>query len=48
MEAKEAEVRELLGRTEGEVEDMRQRLRDKERERQSEMLKLQMEVSLAD
>ncbi|AWP14919.1 putative coiled-coil domain-containing protein 152 [Scophthalmus maximus] len=43
MEAKDAEVKELLEKKDLDLEEMEKRLRDQERERQSEILKLQME-----
>lgn len=45
MEAKEAEVKSLLEKKDVELEEMKKRLKDQERERQSEILNLQMEVS---
>lgn len=45
MEAKDAEVKELLEKKDLELEEMKKRLKDQERERQSELLKLQMEVN---
>lgn len=44
VEAKDAELKEALERKESDMAEMRRRLRDQERERQSEILKLQMEV----
>ncbi|KAF0031236.1 hypothetical protein F2P81_015791 [Scophthalmus maximus] len=44
VEAKDAEVKELLEKKDLDLEEMEKRLRDQERERQSEILKLQMEV----
>lgn len=44
MEAKDAEVKELLEKRDLEVKEVKKRLKDQERERQSELLKLQMEV----
>ncbi|XP_026195647.1 LOW QUALITY PROTEIN: coiled-coil domain-containing protein 152 [Anabas testudineus] len=43
LEAKDAEVKELLEKKDLELEEMKKRLKDQERERQSELLKLQME-----
>ncbi|XP_035464903.1 coiled-coil domain-containing protein 152-like isoform X1 [Scophthalmus maximus] len=43
LEAKDAEVKELLEKKDLDLEEMEKRLRDQERERQSEILKLQME-----
>lgn len=45
VEAKDAEVKELLEKKDLDLEEMEKRLRDQERERQSEILKLQMEVN---
>ncbi len=45
MEAKDAEVKRLLEEREVELEEMKKRLKDQERQRQSELLKLQMEVN---
>lgn len=44
MEAKDAEVRRLLEEKHLDLEEMKKRLKEQERERQSELLKLQMEV----
>jgi hypothetical protein len=44
VEAKDAELKEALERKESDMAEMRRRMRDQERERQSEILKLQMEV----
>ncbi|KAL0965430.1 hypothetical protein UPYG_G00281190 [Umbra pygmaea] len=43
LEAKDAEMKEALERKVADIEEMRRRMRDQERERQSEILKLQME-----
>ncbi|XP_070298397.1 coiled-coil domain-containing protein 152 [Salvelinus sp. IW2-2015] len=43
LEAKDAELKEALERKESDMTEMRRRMRDQERERQSEILKLQME-----
>lgn len=43
--AKDAEVKKLLEEKNLELEEMKKRLRGQERERQSEILKLQMEVN---
>lgn len=43
MEAREAELKKLLEQKDEEIEEIRRRLRDQDRERQSELLKLQME-----
>lgn len=45
MEAKHAEAKKLLERKDMEVEEMKNRLNEQERQRQSELLKLQMEVN---
>ena len=45
MEAKDAEVKKLLEKKDLHLEEMKKRLKDQERERQSELLKLQMEVN---
>lgn len=45
MEAKDAEVKNLLEKKDLDLEEMKKRLKDQERERQSELLKLQMEVN---
>lgn len=45
VEAKDAEVKKLLEGKDVEMEEMKKRLRDQERERQSELLKIQMEVN---
>lgn len=44
VEAKDAELKEALERKESDMAEMRRRMRDQEREGQSEILKLQMEV----
>lgn len=44
VEAKDAEVKKLLEKKDLDLEEMRRRLKDQERERQSELLKLKMEV----
>lgn len=44
-EAKAAEAKKLLGKKDADVEEMKKRLKEQERERQSELLKLQMEVN---
>lgn len=46
VEAREAELKKLLEQKDEEIEEIRRRLRDQDRERQSELLKLQMEVRL--
>uniref|UniRef100_UPI003AAEFCCE coiled-coil domain-containing protein 152 n=1 Tax=Centroberyx gerrardi TaxID=166262 RepID=UPI003AAEFCCE len=43
LEAKDAKVKKLLERKDLDLEEMKKRLRDQERERQSELLKIQME-----
>ncbi|KAF7644914.1 hypothetical protein LDENG_00213770 [Lucifuga dentata] len=43
LEAKDAEVKKLLEKKHVDVEEMKMRLKEQERERQSELLKLQME-----
>ncbi|XP_044030080.1 coiled-coil domain-containing protein 152-like [Siniperca chuatsi] len=43
LEAKDAEVKKLLEKKDVDLEEMKKRLKDQERERQSELLKLQME-----
>nr|XP_020479066.1 coiled-coil domain-containing protein 152 isoform X2 [Monopterus albus] len=43
LEAKDAEVKKLLEEKDLELEEMKKRLKDQERERQSELLRLQME-----
>ncbi len=45
VEAKDAEVKNLLEKKDLNLEEMKKRLKDQERERQSELLKLQMEVN---
>ena len=45
VEAKDAEVKKLLKKKDVDLEEMKKRLKDQERERQSELLKLQMEVT---
>lgn len=45
VEAKDAEVKNLLEKKDLDLEEMKKRLKDQERERQSELLKLQMEVN---
>lgn len=45
MEAKDAEVKRLLEKKDLDLEEMKKRLKDQERERQSELLNLQMEVN---
>lgn len=45
VEAKDAEVNKLLQEKDIELEEMKKRLKNQERERQSELLKLQMEVN---
>lgn len=45
MEAKDAEIKELLKKKEVDLEEMKKKLKEQERERQSELLKLQMEVN---
>lgn len=44
VEAKDAEVMNLLEKQDRDLEDMKKVLKNQERERQSELLKLQMEV----
>lgn len=44
-EAKAAEAKKLLEKKDADVEEMKKRLKEQERERQSELLKLQMEVN---
>ncbi|KAM9338388.1 coiled-coil domain-containing protein 152 [Symphorus nematophorus] len=43
VETKDAEVKQQLEKKDGDLEEMRKRLKEQERERQSELLKLQME-----
>ncbi|XP_026153762.1 coiled-coil domain-containing protein 152 [Mastacembelus armatus] len=43
LEAKDAELKKVLEKKDLELEEMKKRLKDQERERQSELLKLQME-----
>lgn len=45
MEAQDAEVKKLLEKKDLDLEEMKKRLKNQERERQSELLKLQMEVN---
>lgn len=45
MEAKDAEVKKLLEEKNVELEEMKKRLKEQEREQQSEFLKLQMDVA---
>lgn len=45
VEAKAAEAKKLLEKKDADVEEMKKRLKEQERERQSELLKLQMEVN---
>lgn len=45
VEAKDAEDKKLLEEKDLELEEMKKRLKDQERERQSELLRLQMEVN---
>lgn len=45
MEAKDSEVRKLLEKTDRDLGEMKKRLKTQERESQSELLKLQMEVN---
>lgn len=45
MEAKNAEVKHLLEKKDRDLEEMKKRLKEQEREKQSELLKLQMEVN---
>lgn len=45
VEAKDAEVKNQLEKKDLDLEEMKKRLKDQERERQSELLKLQMEVN---
>lgn len=45
MKAKDVEVKKMLGEKNLELEEMKKRLKDQEREKQSELLKLQMEVN---
>lgn len=45
MEAKDAELNEVLQKKDRELEEMKKKLKGHERERQSELLKLQMEVN---
>lgn len=44
VDAKEAEMKELLQEKDLNVEEMKKKLKDQEKQRQSELLKLQMEV----
>ncbi|XP_054600640.1 coiled-coil domain-containing protein 152 isoform X2 [Nothobranchius furzeri] len=44
LETKDAEVKKLLEEKDLDLEEMRRKLKDQERERQSELLKLQMEL----
>lgn len=45
MEAKDAEVKTQLEKKDLDLEELKKRLKEQERERQSELLKLQMEVN---
>lgn len=45
VEAQDAEVKKLLEKKDLDLEEMKKRLKNQERERQSELLKLQMEVN---
>lgn len=45
VESKDAKCKKLLEKKDVEVEAMKKKLKDQERERQSELLKLQMEVN---
>lgn len=45
VETKDAEVKKLLKKKDVDLEEMKKKLKDQERERQSELLKLQMEVN---
>lgn len=45
VEAKDAEVKKLLEKKDLDLEEMKKRLKNQEKERQSELLKIQMEVS---
>lgn len=45
MEAKDAEVNTQLEKKDLDLEELKKRLKEQERERQSELLKLQMEVN---
>lgn len=44
VEAKDAECKKLLEKKDLDLEDMKKRLKDQEKESQNELLKLQMEV----
>lgn len=46
VEAKDSEVKKLLDMKDLDLEEMKETLKKQERERQSELLKLQMEVML--
>lgn len=45
VEAKDAEVKKLLEKKDQDLEEMKKRLKNQEKERQSELLKIQMEVN---
>lgn len=45
VEAKDSEVKKLLEKTDRDLGEMKKRLKTQERESQSELLKLQMEVN---
>lgn len=45
VEAKDAEVKKLLEKKDLDLEEMKKRLKNQEKERQSELLKIQMEVN---
>lgn len=45
VEAKDAEVKKLLEKKDLDLEEMKKRMKNQEKERQSELLKIQMEVS---
>lgn len=48
VEAKTLEVKMLLEAKDLDLEEMKKRLKDQEKEKQSELLKIQMEVRCAD
>ncbi|XP_015223554.1 coiled-coil domain-containing protein 152 isoform X3 [Lepisosteus oculatus] len=45
VELKESELKDIIERKEGDIQELKKKLRDQEREKQSEIIKLQMEFS---
>ncbi|MBN3318363.1 CC152 protein, partial [Atractosteus spatula] len=45
LELKESELKDIIERKEGDIQELKKKLRDQEREKQSEIIKLQMEFS---